>query len=152
MSNDDVRDEPTGGGRAPSSGTPVPVDLSIDRRSRRAWLVFLAGPLTWLTHFAVVYLTSEAGCTADGAVLEWFDPPVPVVVTWVATAIAVPICAAAALWAWRWWHADRDDPVAVADGDLRGTQLPFMGFLLAVGSLIAVLFTAAPVLVLSCAG
>ncbi|MBW3618715.1 MAG: hypothetical protein KY461_00585 [Actinobacteria bacterium] len=152
MSADEPRNEPVGGPRAPSSGTPVPVDLSSDRRSRGAWFVFLAGPLIWLTHFAIVYLSSEAGCNADGAILERFDPPVPVVVTWVATAVAVPLCAAAALRAWRWWHADRDEPVAVADGDLRGTHLPFMGFLLAVGSLIAVLFTAAPALVLSCTG
>ncbi|MBW3657521.1 MAG: hypothetical protein KY457_02710 [Actinobacteria bacterium] len=150
---------PDEGGLSASSGTPVPVDVERDRRSRRAWVVFLAGPVIWITHFMVVYLIAEAGCTGDGALLDRFDPPVPVVATWVATVVAVPAAAAAAAWAWRSWRRGHPDPVDLtphARGSTRGplqeSPLAFAGFLLSALSVIAILFTAAPALVLSCTG
>jgi hypothetical protein len=85
-------------------GTAVPVDLGADRRGRRLWILLLAGPVIWFTHFMVVYLVAEAGCTGSGHGLELFDPPVPRTVTLAATAVAFLVCAAAAhrsLGAWR---------------------------------------------------
>lgn len=152
---------PEEGGLSASSGTPVPVDVELDRRQRRAWLLFIGGPVIWITHFMVVYLVAEAGCTGDGALLEWFDPPVPVVTTWVATLVAVPAAAAMAVWAWRSWRRGAAGPVDIAPeaegaptprGTLATSPLAFVGFLLSAFSVVAILFTAAPALVLSCAG
>lgn len=152
---------PEAGGLSASSGTPVPVDVERDRRQRRAWLLFIAGPVIWITHFMVVYLIAEAGCTGDGALLDRFDPPVPVVATWIATLVAVPVTVAMAVWAWRSWRRGADGPVDIAPeaegaptprGTLATSPLAFIGFLLSALSVVAILFTAAPALVLSCAG
>lgn len=163
MSSSDQPHEPPSpdeGERAASSGTPVPVDLSGDRGSRVAWVLLLAGPVIWFAHFMVVYLIAEAGCTGDGALLDRFDPPTPVVATWIATAVAVPAGIAAAVWAWRSWRASGQDDDLATDaagptaglGPLRTSSLAFIGVVLSVGSVGAILFTAAPALVLSCTG
>ncbi len=146
------------GGLAPAEGTPVPVDISPDRRVRLTWAVFIAGPIIWVSHFMVVYLVAEAGCTGEGRGLEVFDPPVPVITTLVATVIAVGLCVAATVWAYRWWRETRDDletaPDAATsisgefDDDRRRGSLSFAGFLLSSFSVVAILFTGAPALVL----
>lgn len=146
------------GGLAPAHGTPVPVDVSTDRRVRMTWAIFLAGPIIWLTHFMAVYLVAEAGCTGDGPGLWLFDPPVPVVTTLVATVIAVALCVAATVWAFRHWRdAAReleeapDDAEAISgeyDDDRRRGSLALAGFLLGAFSVVAVLFTGTPALVL----
>lgn len=149
---------PGGGDMTGVSGTPVPVKVAGDRRDRRLLGVLLAGPVVWFTHFMLVYLVAEMGCAGDGPGFELFDPPVPVVTTIVATILAVALCAVTGLWAWRWWRSSRredDAPDRVRDavsreldGDQRGGSMAFVGFTLSVFSLVAVLFTAAPALVL----
>ncbi|MBW3576961.1 MAG: hypothetical protein KY462_04330 [Actinobacteria bacterium] len=136
----------------------MPVDLSADRSVRRTWAVLLAGPVIWFSHFMVVYLVAEAGCTGGGPGLVVFNPPVPVVVTWVSTVIAVPLCAAAAWWAWRRWRAsvdvlkgapdDASELSGELDDDRRRGSLAFAGLLLSLFSIVAVAFTAAPAMVL----
>jgi hypothetical protein len=131
-------------------GTPHPVDLTRDRRDRVIWLVFVGGPIVWFTHFMVVYLVAEAGCTGDGPGLDVFDHPVPTAVSLGATAVAGGVCAALAVWGFRRWRAAAatagvgsllDGDVDDADG--RGT-LAFIGFLLSCLSLVAVLFVGLP--------
>jgi hypothetical protein len=154
---------PRSGAHTASDGTPVPVDVSHDRRARRTWVVFLAGPVIWFSHFMLVYLVAEAGCTGDGRGLDVFDPPVPVVWTLVATVVAVGLCAAAAFGARRRWRADGSpagpakdgeaeahdaEPAETADAEERSASLAFVGYVLSLFSLLAVLFTAAPALVL----
>lgn len=138
----------------------MPVELGIDRRARANWVVFTAGPVIWFGHFMLVYLVAEAGCTGDGPGLERLDPPVPVITTLVATVIAVALCAAAARWGWRWWrdgshratpHVTSDDGTEVIPAvtpSPRDVSLGFAGAILSLFSLVAVLFTAAPALVL----
>ncbi|HZA00218.1 MAG TPA: hypothetical protein VE575_15770, partial [Acidimicrobiales bacterium] len=77
----------TSGATTGVGGTPFAVDLAEDRRDRIVWVVFLAGPVTWLAHFVLVYLVAEAGCTGGGPGLEAFDPPVPRAVTLAATVV-----------------------------------------------------------------
>ncbi len=156
----DERGEPAGqrGGLSPAHGTPVPVDIARDRRVRWTWVVFIAGPVVWMTHFMLVYLVAEAGCTGGGEGLETFDPPVPVITTLVATAVGVAVCIAAALWAYRWWRASRENLQAAPDAateisgdfddDRRRGSLAFAGLLLSAFSAVAILFTGAPALVL----
>lgn len=154
--DDPLTDEP--GARAATHGTPVPVQLAADRRARRGWAVFLVGPVIWFAHFMLVYLVAEAGCTGDGPGLRWFDPPVPIITTLVATVVAVALCGLAAGWAYRWWRASSrelrespDDPQSMSgefDDDRRQGSLAFAGLLLSVFSAVAVLFTGAPALVL----
>lgn len=146
------------GARAGAHGTPMPVDFGADRQARSIWVVLLLGPVVWLSHFMLVYLVSEAGCTGDGPGLRLLDPPVPVVTTLASTPVAVALCAFGAVWGWRLWRRSRADVPPAADGsaeldgrfddDRRRGALAFVGLLLSAFSVVAVLFTAAPALAL----
>ena len=159
MSGDGARDEPTGGRDDGSTtsrhGTPMAVDIAAPPRARRALALFVAGPVVWFAHFIVVYVVAEAGCTGGGTGLRLFDPPVPTVVTLVATAVATVACAAIAWWEFQRWQAGRHpmpahhaDDVPESDDPESGGALAFAGFLLAVVSLLSVLFVGLPALVL----
>ena len=139
-------------------GSPVAVDLSRDRPARITWVVFLGGPVIWFTHFMVVYLVTEAGCSGDGRGLELFDPPVPAATTLVATGVAAMGCLAFTAWAYRRWQRTGPGPAADEATDLAGPMperdgggsLNFAGFLLALFSFVSVLFVGLPALVLEC--
>jgi hypothetical protein len=135
-----------GGARTGVSGTPFAVDVSADRQDRIIWVAFLAGPVLWFTHFMIVYLVAEAGCTGGGPGLEVFDPPVPKAVTAAATAVGATATILAAAWNHRRWRADpqrTDQPANLtgepSDGTGRG-PLAFAGLLLAGLSTVAILF------------
>lgn len=136
-------DQPHHGARTAAEGTPVPVDLARDRQARTVWVVFLAGPVIWFAHFMVVYLVAEAGCTGGGTGLRLLGPPVPAVVTGVATVVAVAACVVSAVWGMRWWRRDRD---RAGDGahdrhELAGfASLAFVGALLSWLAVVSVLF------------
>ena len=139
-------------------GTPVAVDVSRDRLARVTWVVFLGGPVIWITHFMLVYLVTEAGCSGDGRGFELFDPPVPAATTLAATGVAAVGCVAFAAWAYRRWQGARPGPAADEAAELagplpesnRGGSLDFAGFLLSLFSFVAVLFVGLPALVLEC--
>ena len=142
--------EPPGHGATTAvSGTPFPVDRTGDRRARINWVAFLAGPVLWFTHFMVVYLVAEAGCTGEGPGLEVFDPPVPQVVTLAATAVAALACLYAAAWAYRRAKADISAAGAL-DRAGAGTEpggegsMAFPGFLLSLLSTVAIVFVGVP--------
>lgn len=128
-----------------SGGTPVPVDVAVDPRARRTLAVLLAGPLVAGVCFAVVYLVTEAGCSGDGPGLDAFDPPVPTVVTLVATAVAALACVATSVWAYRHWRRGHETS---ADGLVDHEPLAFVGLLLSLLSLLTVLMLGLPALVL----
>jgi hypothetical protein len=146
---------PLDGSRTAGEGTPFAVDVSRDRRARRALVLFVAGPVLWSVHFMVVYLVVEAGCSGDGPGLELFDPPVPKIVTLAATAAAAVAALACAGWSWRRWRAGEHQPADEA-GDLaggltdrdRGGTLAFAGFLLSLLSVVTILAVGVPALVL----
>lgn len=116
-------------------GTPYPVRTGIPRGALLTYALFLAGPLIWSTHFFVVYLVSEAGCTGDGPGLDVLDSPVPTLVTLVATAAAALACLVAAVWAHR--RARREER----------TMLLHAGAMLSVLGFVTVLFVGAPAVV-----
>ena len=100
------------------------------------WVLTLAGPVVWIVHFGLVYLTAEATCEAlrtddmrfaGEVTLEW--------IVVIATAVAVLTCAAAGVAAWR----RRDDPAREA--------MMTIGTLLSVGAAASVLAVGLPVLV-----
>jgi hypothetical protein len=138
------------GSRTAREGTPLAVDVSRDIRNRSTLAMFLAAPVIWSVHFMVVYLIVEAGCTGEGPGLALFDPPVPTVVTLVATAVAAVGCLVAAAWSYRRWRAGRLEP---ADGPGleppdRGGTLAFAGFLMSLLGFMIVLFVGLPALVM----
>lgn len=137
------------GAATAGTGTPVSVDVSGDPRARGTLALFVAGPLIWMAHFAVVYLVVEAGCTGDGPGLRLFDPPVPTIVTLAATAVAALGCLACAAGAYRRWRVDQQAP---GEGGLepadRGGALAFAGFVLSLFGVVEVLFVGLPALVL----
>ena len=116
--HDDTAGVPAGGAGSMTgpSGTPVAVDVTRDRRARPIWVALLAGPVIWFAHFMLVYMVAEAGCTGGGPGLRLFAPPVPTVVTIVATVLAAGACLAAAVWALRRWQR-RDDRSGTAMTD-----------------------------------
>lgn len=126
-----------------AQGTPVPVDVTVDPRTRTSLLVLLAGPVILMVHFLVVYLVVEAGCTGDGPGFDALDPPVPAVATLAATAVAVLACCASAWWAYRRWRG-APAPGALVDRE----PLAFVGFLLSLLALLTVLLVGLPALVL----
>lgn len=159
MSADDTDDGRSGGRDLGSTtsqhGTPMAVDIAAPPSTRRALALFVAGPVVWFTHFVVVYVVAEAGCTGEGTGLRLFDPPVPIVVTLVATAVATVACAVIAWWEYRRWQAgrhpvaaDHADAVPESDDPQIAGALPFTGFLLAIVSLVSVLFVGLPAVVL----
>lgn len=134
------------GATTAGKGTPAAVDLSRNRREWTLMALFLAGPLIWSAHFMVVYLVVEAGCTGDGPGLNAFDPPVPIVVTLVATAVAAVGCLATAFWGYRRWRADqreRPEGPGLEPPD-RGGPLAFAGFLLSLLGFVSVLLVGVP--------
>jgi hypothetical protein len=144
------------GSRTAPEGTPLAVDVSRDRRARWALAMFVSGPVIWSVHFMVVYLVTEAGCTGDGPGLRLFDPPMPKVVTLVATAAAAAAALACAGWSWRRWQAGGSVRAADEAADFapglrerdRGGTLAFAGFLLSLLAVVTILFVGLPALVL----
>lgn len=133
------------------SGTPVPVDITRDLQSRSQWVVLLGGPVIWAVHFAVVYFVAEAGCNGAGDGLEQLGPPVPALVTLVATLVAAPACLGVAWWGWNRIPGGpggqaATDPAAHE----RHRVLSTIGAMLALISLAAVLFVAASAAWLPC--
>ncbi len=158
MSDADRSDAPTPdeGSTTPLRGTPMAVEVAGDREARRAIARLLIGPVVWFAHFMLVYLVSEAGCTGGGEGLRVFDPPVPTVVTLAATVVATLACLAFAAWEYRRWRASGEEHSAPrarersAELEEQATSgmLHFVGLLLAVISLLSVLFVGLPALVL----
>jgi hypothetical protein len=140
------------GAATAGKGTPVAVDVSGDPRARTTLALFVAGPVIWTGHFLLVYLVAEAGCTGDGPGLNLFDPPVPVLVTLVATAVAALACLATAGLAYRRWQADRRERPARPglEPPDRGGALAFAGFVLSLLGFVVVLFVGVPALALGC--
>ena len=149
---------PPDGGRTAANGTPMAVDVSRDRLTRVGWVVLLGGPMIWFSHFMLVYLVAEAGCTGGGRGLRAFNPPVPAGLTLAATGLAAVVCLGFAAWAYRRWNAARhgaaaDDPGHIAgkyEEYQRGGTLALTSLLLALFSFVAVLFVGAPALVFEC--
>ena len=145
------RDVPDAEELTSPSGTPVPVDITRDLESRTQWVVLLAGPVIWFTHFMVVYLVAEAGCNGAGDGLEVLGPPVPAWTTLIATLVAAPACLAVA---WRGWNRIPGGPGGEAATDANAHErhrvLSTIGALLALLSLAAVLFVAATAVWLPC--
>ena len=138
------------GRRTAGKGTPVAVDVSADPQSRRTIAVFLTGPIIWSVHFMLVYLVAEAGCTGNGPGLELFNPPVPAVVTLIATAVAALGCLASAAWGYRRWRGDRHGSAngsGLEPAD-RGGALAFGGFIMSLLGFVTVLLVGVPALVL----
>ena len=143
---------PPDGSRTAGEGTPFAVDVSGDRRARWALFMVVSGPVIWSVHFMLVYLVTEAGCSGDGPGLRLFDPPVPKAVTLAATAAAAAAALGCATWWYRRWQASEHEPVADEAADLTdqdpGGTLAFIGFLLSLLSIVAILFVGLPALVL----
>ena len=142
------------GATTASKGTPVAVDVATSRQTKVTLAVFLSGPLIWSAHFMLVYLVVEAGCTGGGPGLGLFDPPVPTVVTLVATAVAALACLATTAWGYRRWRTVRGGPTDPSDLTCpdQGGSLAFAGFLLSLLGFVAVLFTGLPALFLPACG
>jgi hypothetical protein len=127
------------GRRTGVRGTPFAVDVSGDRHDRIIWLAFVAGPVLWITHFMLVYLVAEAGCTGGGPGLELFDSPVPKVFTAAATLAGATATVLVAAWNHRRWQADVTGTGEPGDGTAQG-PLAFAGLLLAGLATVAILF------------
>lgn len=108
--------------------------------ARMRWVLLLAGPVIWFTHFIAVYLATEVGCAIGGFGFRLVGLSGVAFVTVAATvvaAVAIVWSTALALGRWRAGH----------DGDVHSGTL-FTGVLLGVFSFVAVLFVGVPAVVL----
>ena len=105
----------------------------------RTWAHLLAGPIIFMVHFGAVYLLAETACAADHAPnLSFFGPGtlrVVVVALTVAAAVGTAIAARSS-------HRRRPQTSGYA------AELAAVGFLLALGSLVAILAVGIPALVI----
>ena len=124
-------------------------------RSWWAWILLLLGPVTWATHFLVVYLLVEAMCSeAATGPGTWLGALAPISATIVATiAASLVVLGGLAFTARRYRQAiaeaARRENEGATDTDhqlLRDRQVLFMGLLLAPLSLIAILVVGLPAL------
>lgn len=129
----------------PTQGDEVPVDTldaphepaAWTRPSVRLWIMLLSGPVVWIVHFAIVYLTVEAACApavhGRWSVLDERSLRVFVVV---ATVVAALACVVTAFAVRRVARRPGASPLCRA------------AVVLAAGSCVSVLAVGAPVLVL----
>lgn len=138
------------GAATASHGTPAAVEFSADPRWKTTLGLFLAGPVILITHFLLVYLVVEAGCTGEGPGLRVFQPPVATIVTLAATAVAAVACVAVAVIADRRRRNDTrtDTEAAAPTGSPDQGALLLAGTLLALLGVVTVLFVGLPALVL----
>lgn len=108
------------------------------------WVLFLAGPVIWITHFMGVYVLAEAVCAAGGVDVRAFGIPLLSLVTLVATALAVAAVIVLAVRAFRVWRADPGDPPGWLPGGERDAGLALAGWLLGILFAVAILFTGIP--------
>lgn len=95
---------------------PLPVDTleaphepAVRRPSTRGqWAVLLAGPATWIAHFAVVYLLAEAACRSHAEPdMRFLGPDGLEVAIAIATVVALVALAPAIVAAVRRRRSDR---------------------------------------------
>ncbi|MEZ5406528.1 MAG: hypothetical protein R2761_00790 [Acidimicrobiales bacterium] len=100
--------------------------------SAATWAALLTGPVVWITHFMVVYLTVEAAC-GRAPIVTAGDRSIATVVLAVTGAAALA-CAGSVWWA---WHRHREH-------DGLEASLGAAGVLLGLGSLASVLAVGLP--------
>jgi hypothetical protein len=118
------------------STDPRPAMLSV-------WLLFLAGPVIWISHFMAVYLLVEAACATAATQHELLGMHVLSVATLAATAAAVILTVVTSGRAYARWRSATSggDWLDVTD---RNPGLAFAGFLLGVVSIAAICFVGLP--------
>lgn len=125
---------------------PLPADQG---HGAGVWMLFLAGPTIWFTHFMLVYVLTEVLCKPFDGAPGASEVPLVSVLTIVATIVFALAAATGAVLAHRRWRRWR---LAARGNDERastqGESLVFAGFLLGMLFSIAVVFTGAPAVVL----
>ena len=124
---------------------PLPADQG---HGLAVWLLFLAGPTLWFTHFILVYVLAEVLCKPLAGVDGVTSLPLISVLTIVATIVFAVATAAGAWLAFRRWREWQDSPRDEEQSAMQGETLVFTGFLLGLLFTVAVLMTGAPALVL----
>ena len=115
-----------------------------DQHDRLAWVLFLAGPVLWFTHFMAVYLLAEAVCAAGGSDTRWLGLRPVSIATLVATALAVLATGLLAGRAFGQWRQRRDPSSDWLAGDDLNPGLLLGGALLGVLFVVAILFVGLP--------
>ena len=112
------------------------------------WLLFLAGPALWFTHFMLVYVLAEVLCRPFDGASGVTSLPLLSVFTIVTTIVFALAAAAGAVLAYRRWRGLRaeagDSPGEAERASTQGEALTLAGFLLGALFSVAVVFTGAP--------
>lgn len=124
---------------------PTPADQG---HGMAVWVLFLAGPTLWFTHFILVYVLAEVLCKPLAGVDGVTALPLVSVLTVVATIVFALAAAVGSALAYRRWRESRDAPADDERASAQGESLVFAGFLLGVLFTVAVVFTGAPAVVL----
>lgn len=111
-----------------------------EAQPRTVWMLLLGGPVIWFVHFMAVYLAAEIGCKLVRFDIALLGVPGVSVVTIGATVLAEVALVVATARALQRWRRGR--------GAGEEAKVAFAGILLGAFSVIAVVFTAVPALVL----
>lgn len=131
-----------------------PPGLTPDDHATTIWAIVLAGAVIWFAHFGAVYLLAEAACGFDLLDTEVAGLTVLSVVILALTAVAAVATAIPALMALRRWRANPADDAEPSPGALahpleRDRALAFVGFILNLLFVLAILAVGLPALVLA---
>lgn len=131
-----------------------PPGLTPDDHASTIWAIVLAGAFIWFAHFGLVYLVAEAACRFDLLGAEVAGLTVLSVVILASTAVAVIATVVPTVMALRRWRADPPDDADSSPGGLdhpleRDRALAFVGFILNLLFIVAVLAVGLPALVLA---
>lgn len=119
-----------------------------ERSSRMIWVLLVAGPVIWFTHFMAVYSLAEAVCAMSPSDQRLLGLQLVSLATLIATALAVFATALYGWFAYRYWRARRSAGFDWLDGDDLNPGLALAGCLLSALFVVAVLFVGVPAAVL----
>lgn len=126
---------------------PLPTEAA---GAKTVFVLFLAGPTIWFTHFMLVYLLAEVLCKPLRVDVRVAGLALVSFLTLVATVLAAVAAAAFSVWSLRRWQAvTRGASSSEAEQpEIQSHQaaLAFTGFLLGALFSVAILFTGAPAL------
>ena len=114
------------------------------RSSIWIWATVLVGPVTWITHFMVVYLAAEVICTQGTGRQPLISSTALGALILGATAVALAVVSLGAVLTWR--RGTRRAGVGEGGEGTDGAPLRFAGLLLSIGSVMAILFVGLPVI------
>ena len=121
---------------------------------RDSLFAIIGGPIVWVGHFLVVYVTAAIACAQGFFYEEVFGARIVPLVGGLATVAAVALILDGAYISWRRWRGNGGEPAPLPPHDQSGRDsrrrfMAFSGLLLCGASLIATIWESLPLVFFS---